>query len=67
MQHEAQQNRIQAVEDLCRRENLNARHNVQFIREVQPQLVPQAKRIFRLTPNCHTIALHIKPNPSDVP
>jgi hypothetical protein len=50
-------NRVETIRRLCEHDDANARHNVDFIRKVSPDLVPLARQVFKQTGDCHAFAV----------
>jgi 5-bromo-4-chloroindolyl phosphate hydrolysis protein len=59
VQRDQQANRISAIEELCEHDAAVSRHNIEFLQELNTdaKTLRQAKKIFRITQDCHTFAL----------
>lgn len=64
-----QTNRVQSIADLCRRDNRDNVHNIQFLQALgRPKaIVDTARRIYKLNPDCDAYARSIvRPKPGHI-
>lgn len=56
---QAQANRVEVNETICKRQNEIALGQRRFVHRVSPELDDEARRIFRVTRDCRAYAEHI--------